>query len=441
MIKRFTRPEVEELFSILRKKQGWHDVETAVVGAREKLGDIPAGIRQMVAAIVITPEILKRADEIEAEIDHDLLALILSVAEQLEEEARPCYHDGLTSYDDEDTALAVILVLALELIIGAIEKLCSVVYRRAVEHKETVMVARTHFIHAKPYVFSLWFFNLLDDLNEHLKVLRGAIEVVGVGKISGAVGTYTLPPEIEEIACRALNLQAAKISTQIISRRVHCHFASVVVEVANTLEKYATDIRLMAGTDLSEVEEWKSPKAHGSSAMPGKTMLRNPIKSENVCGLAKVARGYLLTAFECQNLWLQRTLDNSSAERVWLPDLTTVVHFMLGRFTDVLDKLVVYPRQMEANLWRTGGMVFAEDVMMALTETGMARPEAYELLEGLARQIRKGPYTTDDGKTYRSLVYSNPTIVNLLGMVRLDKLFDPWNSLKNVQSVYGRFGI
>jgi adenylosuccinate lyase len=439
MINRYAKETMAALWAELRKKRGWHTVEVAVLGAREKLEEIPAGVRDMVAALMITPEILAQADEIEAKTDHDLIAFVLAVTEQLVSEAKPWYHDGLTSFDDEDTALAILMGEALDIIEDSLKRLAGILRRRANEHRKTVMVARTHNIHAKPYSFGLKLLNWLDLIEFHIAQIQDAKFVVKQGKLSGAVGTYTLDPQVEDLACADLGLQPARISTQVISRHVHLHYAKTLVAIANSLDKMAIDIRLLAGTDVGEVTEYKRPGAKGSSAMPGKSFLRNPIKSENVCSLAKLARGYLIPALECQQLWHERTLDNSAAERIWLPDLTIVVHFMLERFSEVIDKLEVFPEVMLANLWKTGGIIFAENVMMALTATGMPRPEAYDKCESLCLKIRRGAFTTEDGLTFRDLVFADEGITSRVEHSVLEQCFDAARSLQHVDTVYARF--
>lgn len=441
MLRRYTKQEMADVWSELRKKGNWHLVESAVLAAREKLGQIPSGTATKVSALVVTEEIMKRADEIEAVNDHDLLAFVLAVTEQLPEEVKPFYHDGLTSFDDEDTGLGLLMVESLNIIIKSLGRLREVLLRRINEQRGTLMVGRTHGIHAKPITFGLKLLNWLQVIEFHMTNLESVKSTVGIGKLSGAVGTFTLDPEVEVLACRELGLSEAAISTQIISRHIHVQYAMALVAVGNSLDKFATDIRLMASTDVSEVAEFKRPGASGSSAMPGKSRLRNPIKSENVCSLAKVVRGYIIPALECEVLWHERTLDNSAAERVYIPDLTIAVHFMIERFCDTIDKLEVYPQQMLVNLNRTGGIIFAEAVMMALTKTAMPRPEAYQLCELLALQVNPGSFVDYRGKTFRDIVYEDVVITERVSIEQLDRCFDPTNSLKNIDQVFARFGL
>ncbi|MBI5766001.1 adenylosuccinate lyase [Candidatus Falkowbacteria bacterium] len=438
MIDRYTLKEMAEIWLEQAKKGRWHEVELAVLWAKVFLKLIP---QEALAAqaVKVTPELLLRADEIEATTDHDLIAFILTVAEQLPEAAKPHYHTGMTSYDDEDTALATIMIQSLGLILEKLGRLKCVIWQRAQEHKMTVMIGRTHGIHAEPITFGLKLLVWLDDLDRHEKHLEYVREVVRVGKVSGAVGTYPLDPKIEEVACEHLGLKPARISNQVISRAIHFHYVFALVAVANSLDKFATEVRNLARTDIGEVAEFKKSGAKGSSAMPGKSRLRNPIKSENVCSLAKMMRGYLIPAAESEVLWHERTLDNSAAERIYLPDASILLHFMLDRFANVIEKLEVYPEQMRHNLNKTGGIVFAQRVMQALTEKGMARDEAYNLMEGLALAVKPGTFTNDDGHTFQDLVYANSEVGIRLSANEREKCFDWHESLKYVDVVFRRF--
>lgn len=439
MIARYTRKPMAEHWSELKKKSYWHRVEVAILEARVRHDNIPAKAFKNAQAVMITPEILARADELEALGDHDLIAFILAVAESLNEVTEIYYHTGVTSFDTEDTALALLLVEAMDILIGQTNRLRQVIYRRALEHKWTVEIGRTHFIHAEPITFGLKLLNWVDPLDRHLIRMRTVREEIRVGKISGAVGKYSLSPAIEETACEFLGLKPAKISTQILSRDLIVGFVSCLVGVSDSLEKFATEIRHLAGTDLGEVAEYKSATAKGSSAMPGKSFLRNPIKSENVCGLARAMRGYLIMAHENENLWGERTLDNSALERILLPDATTLLDFMLHRFIQVMEKLEVFPDQMGRNLGTTGGIVFAQQVMIALTEKGMTRHLAYDLLEDLAKTVERGTFVNAQGENFQDLVKAHPQIKQLLSAKEIDDCFNPKMSLKHVDEIFARF--
>jgi adenylosuccinate lyase len=412
-----------------------------VLQARGELREIPENTHELARKVKITQAILNRADELEITNDHDLIAFILAVTEQLPDEVKPHFHSGLTSYDVEDTGMAMTLVASLGLILEKMNRLQKVIAAKAKEHRYTAMIGRTHFIHAEPITFGLKLLGWLDVVERHIINLRAVREEVGVGKISGAVGTYVLDPRVEELACGYLGLKPARISTQILSRDIIAHYVSALVAVANSLDRFATEIRHLAGTDISEVAEFKRKGAKGSSAMPGKSFLRNPIKSENVCSLAKMMRGYLIPAFECEGVWCERTLDNSAAERIFLPDATILLDFMLKRFADTVEKLEVFPKQMERNLQKTGGIIFAQRVMMALTAKGMARDVAYDLLESICFSVERGTFQTEDGKTFHDLVAARTEITDKLSSEEIDVCFDPQQSLKYVDAIFGRFDL
>ncbi len=440
MIERYTNPRMGKLWSELSIKTLWMRVELAVLWAKEKMGMAPHGAFDAACKVKITPEILAAAAEYEKVTDHDLIAFVNAVADQLPDFIKTVFHVGLTSYCVEDTALALAIQESIEIILEDLLKLRSVLRKRANEHRFTVMVARTHNIHAEPTSFGLKLLGWVDVLDRHISRLKRMQKEIAVGKFSGAVGTYPLPPIIEKTACQFLGLRPAKISTQIISRDLLAHYAMTLIGMANSLDRFATEIRHLAGTDAAEVREYGRPGAKGSSAMPQKSMLKNPIKSENTCGLARVSRGYFIPALECEVVWGERTLENSSAERIYLPDLCTILDFMLKRFTGVMDKLEVFPKQMMRNLWKTGGMVFSQRVMMKMTAKGMSRQKAYDLLESLCKKTEFGSFVTPEGKNFRELVYGNLEIRGLLTRDDLKECFDPSDSLKHVNEIFSRFG-
>ncbi len=442
MIARYTLPKMGRLWSELHKKKMWFRVELAALWAKEQRGDIPFGSYESAKRVRITRKVLRRADEIEKENDHDLIAFVLAVTELLDELPQRYIHAGLTSFDIEDTALALILKDCLELITKKLGRLREVLLRRANDHRHVIQMGRTHFIHAEPITFGFKLLGWVEVIDRHLARIEYLSREVSVGKFSGAVGTYVLDPEVEELACEHLGLRPAKISTQIISRDLLVHYSATLVGLANSLDRFATEIRHLAGTDIGEVAEFKRPGAKGSSAMPGKSLLRNPIKSENVCGLARISRGYLIPALECEIVWGERTLENSAAERIYLPDLTIVLDFMLQRFTDTMEKLEVFPEQMKQNVWRTGGIVFAQRIMMKLTEKGMTRKEAYDLLESLALLVnREKGFKTDEGSSFYDLVYQNTTTVGLLTKDDLQKCFSFETTLQHIDQIFARFGL
>lgn len=452
MIPRYTLEEMGAIWEDVTKKSLWIAVELAVLWAKEKLSQIPKGTYLMACkALGFEPGeekirqlpwgIFHRAEELEKISDHDLIALINAVAERLPGEIQPFWHSGLTSYCNEDTGLAIQMVESLDLIIKKAEEFYQVLVNKAKEHKDSIMIGRTHGIHAEPITFALKLLRWADAIDFHLERLRQCKEKIGIGKISGAVGAYTLDPRIEKLACNYLGLKPAKISSQIISRHIQLHYAMTLVAVANTLDMIATNIRTLARTDIGEVKEYKKPGAHGSSAMPGKTHLKNPIKFENISGLAKLVRGYLTPALECEVLWDERSLDNSSAERIYIPAASILLDFMLKRITDNLENLLVYPNIMLENLSKTGGIVFAAKVMNALTDKGMDRRIAYKILEDLALKTEHGTFLTADRKNFKQLVREHQGINSMLSVDELDRCFDPRECLNYIQEIYDRFGI
>jgi len=438
MIERYTLPEMGVLWTERFKKEKWHKVELAALRAQDELNFTPRKTYMEASRVVIDEKLLKRADELEAISDHDYNAFCSAVSEKLED---PLYHQGMTSYDGEDTALALILMEAIDLIGAKLDILRRTLWLRAQEHKYTLMIGRTHGIHAEVITFGFKLLGWIDVIERHQKYLASAREEARVGKFSGAVGIYSLPPEVELKACEYLGLRPARISTQIISRDILVHLASVLAAIANSLEKFSTEIRLLASTDVSEVAEYKKPGAQGSSAMPGKSKLRNPIKSENTTGLAWMSEAYLQVAFKCEILWGERTLPNSAPERIYLPDLFILVDFMLKRFADTMEKLEVFPAQMERNIWRTGGIVFAQPIMLALIKKGMSRPQAYKMVEGVALSVEHGSYQTTDGKTFKDLIFEHNEITKKLSDKELAECFNPRNSIKHLPQIFVRFGL
>jgi len=439
MIERYTRPFFKDHWSELKKKTLWHLVETKELLARHKYEGIPILAYNNANQIIITQKILQRADELEELGDHDFIAFINAVTENLDELTQLYYHTGLTSFDIEDTALALLLVESIDALIKEVVRLRAIIYAQAIVHKKTLMIGRTHFIHAEAITFGMKLLGWVEILDRHLDRMRLVREEVRVGKLSGAVGKYELDPQIEVITCSLLGLQPAKFSTQVLSRDLIVRYINTLVGVSNSLDKFATEIRHLAGTDLGEVAEFKKDTAKGSSAMPGKSKLRNPIKSENVCGCAKAMRGYLTMANEDENLWCERSLDNSALERILLPDCTTLLDFMLDRFSSVTEKLVVNSKQMEKNIWKTGGIVFAQRVMVELTEKGMPRVNAYDLLESLAKSVESGTFVNAQGQDFMSLVINHSDIKKLLSTKQIHDCFQPELSIKHVDEIFARF--
>ncbi|HZT42318.1 MAG TPA: adenylosuccinate lyase [Chthonomonadaceae bacterium] len=429
MIDRYTTPEMRVLWSPQNKTQKWLDVEIAVCEGLEHFGRIPAGTTEAIRAGAKFD--LARIDELEKETRHDVMAFVKNVAEGLGEEGR-FVHYGVTSYDIVDTALGLLLRDATDLILQRAEQLNAVIRRRAREHKHTVMIGRTHGIHAEPITFGFKLATWLDEMNHNIERLRQARAAVSVGKISGAVGTHAnIDPEVEKYVCQKLGLEVAPISTQIIARDRHAQLMATLAILAASLERFATEIRNLARTEIREVQEVFAEGQKGSSAMPHK---RNPWNSETVTGLARVVRGNLIPMLESMATWHERDLTNSSVERVVLPDTTTLVDWMLAKFTDILDTLIVYPDNMRRNLDLMGGLVFSEQVMLSLIATGLSREEAYTVAQRNAAKAWAG-------EDFRTAVASDPVVKERLSPQELDHIFDMAYHLKNLEYTFEALGI
>ena len=385
MIDRYSRAEMKAIWSLEKQYRTWLQVEMAVCQARAELGQIPA---KALAAIQARASFsAQRIAEIEAVVRHDLIAFLTCLAENVGEPAR-YIHLGLTSSDIKDTALALQMRQALDIIIADARRLLATLKEQALRHWDTAMIGRTHGVHAEPitlgFKFALWAF----EMQRNLTRLRQAREVCAVGKISGAVGTYAqVEPEVEERVCRALGLRAAEVSSQIIQRDRHAEYIWALAVSAASLEKFASEIRHLQRTEVREVEEPFGRGQKGSSAMPHK---RNPILAEQLCGQARLFRGYLTAALEDIPLWHERDMSHSSVERVILPQATTLLDYMLDRFTWLVANLQVYPQRMARNLALTGGLIHSERVLLALVEKGVPRDEAYRWVQEAAMRVWEG---------------------------------------------------
>jgi len=381
MIERYSLPEMAAIWSATHKTDTWLQVELLVCEGWAREGIIP---QQAMERIRLARYDLQRMQEIERETHHDVISFIRSVQEQLGPEGR-YIHLGLTSSDVLDTGLALQLKEAGALLNRALADLLNVVAHAAVEYKYTLMVGRTHGIHAEPMTFGLKLALWVDELRRGLQRLGAALEQVTVGKISGAVGTHaTVPPQIEEFVCEQLGLGVAPVSSQIVQRDRHAHFVTTLALIGSSLEKMAQEIRHLQRTEVGEAFEPFSRGQQGSSAMPHK---RNPELCERICGLARVLRGFSVTAMENVALWHERDISHSSAERLIIPDACTLLHYMLHIFTDVITGLEVDPERMQANLDMTGGLVFSQRILLALIEKGVGRQEAYQMVQRNAKKI------------------------------------------------------
>jgi len=429
MIERYSRPQMKRIWSDENKFAKWLDVEIAVCDAWAELGKIP---RNAVPKIKLARCNLKRMQEILKETHHDMTAFLGSVAESLGKESR-FIHLGLTSSDVMDTALSLQLFEAAKLLNEDIKELISVLAEQALKHKYTVMIGRTHGIHAEPTSFGLKLALWIEEMKRNRHRLAEATKIIAVGKISGTVGTYaTVPPEVEEKACAKLGITPALISSQILQRDRHAQFVTTLGIISGSLEKFATEIRALQKTEIREVEEPFEAGQTGSSAMPHK---RNPELCERICGLARLLRGYALTSMENIALWHERDISHSSTERIILPDACLFLDYTLTLFKAIIAGLKVYPDRMKRNMELTKGLVFSQRVMLALIDKGLSRQKAYELVQRNAMKAWHG------NKNFLSLLKSDAEITATLPPSELEPLFDYQYYLRYVDDIFKRLGL
>lgn len=431
MIERYSLPEMAEIWSDTYKMKTWLKVEIAVCEAQAELGKIPKeAVEEIKAKADFDP---KRVLEIEAKVRHDVIAFLTNVNEYVGDSGR-YIHLGLTSSDMLDTALALQLVASLDLILECVEELIQAIRYQAQQHRYTVMVGRSHGIHAEPITFGFklagWLAEVLRNRDRLVKMRKD----IAVGKISGAVGTYAnIDPKVESISCSLLGLEADTASTQVISRDRHAEYVQQLALLAASLERFSVEIRNLQRTDVLEVEEYFSKGQKGSSAMPHK---RNPIRSERLTGMARIIRANAIAALENVALWHERDISHSSVERVILPDTCILTHFMLKETTDLIKHLLVYPENMERNMNVYGGVIFSQKVLLALVEKGLNREEAYKIVQESAHQA----WNTKDGD-FRALINQNTQVKNVLSQAEIDNCFNPQEHLKNLDKIYQRLAI
>ena len=429
MIERYSRPQMKRVWSDENKLDKWLEVEIAVCEAWAELGVIP---RKAVPKIKLARVNLNRMREILQETHHDMTAFLGSVSESLGDESR-FIHLGLTSSDVMDTALSLQLVEATELLNQRIKELISVLAGKAIKHKYTAMIGRTHGIHAEPISFGLKLALWIEEMKRNKLRLTEAKKAIAVGKISGAVGTYaTLSPEVEDKACSKLGLAPAPVSSQILQRDRHAQFITTLAIISSSLEKFATEIRGLQQTEIREVEEPFEAGQTGSSAMPHK---RNPELCERICGLSRLVRGFALTSMENIALWHERDVSHSSTERIILPDSCLVLDYSLALFTSIMRGLQIYPQRMKKNMELTKGLVFSQRVMLALIEKGLSRQKAYELVQRSAMKAWKG------NKKFFSLLKADPDITAILPQAELEPLFDYQYYLRYIDDIFARLGL
>jgi len=429
MIERYSRPEMKKIWSDKSKFDKWLEVEIAVCEAWTELGEIP---REAMTKIRKANYNLDRIAEFLRVTHHDMTAFLKSVAESLGEESR-FIHLGLTSSDIMDTALSLQLKEAANILSQDISKLIAVLQNKALEHKYTIMMGRTHGIHAEPTTFGLKLALWVEEMRRNAQRLEDAKRIISVGKISGAVGTYaTVSPEVEKIACQKLGLTPAPISSQIVQRDRHAQFIATLAITASSLEKFATEIRSLQRTEILEVEEPFEAGQTGSSAMPHK---KNPELCERICGLARLIRGYVTTSLENIALWHERDISHSSTERIILPDSCLALDYMLFLLTSVIKELKVYPENMRRNLELTQGLIFSQRILLALIDKGLNREEAYEMVQ------RNAMEAWQEKKSFLSLLEADNRITAHLTKAELESLFDYNYYLKYVDSIFERLGL
>jgi len=413
------------------KFSAWLDVEIAVCEAHCELGKIPP---EAVADIKAKAGFdVQRVKEIEEEVKHDVIAFLTSVAEHVGDNSR-FVHLGLTSSDVIDTALALQVREASNIIKRDLQELHDAILELARKHKHTITVGRSHGIHAEPTTFGLKMAVWLEEVRRHQIRFEQAVDMMMVGQFSGAVGTYSnIDPEVERLTCQRLGLKPAPVSTQIIQRDRHAQFICALAQIGCSLDKFATEIRHLQRTDVLEAEEPFTAGQKGSSAMPHK---RNPVGSENICGLARLLRGNALVAMENVALWHERDISHSSAERVIFPDSTILLDYMLVRFTKIIKNLVVYPENMQRNMDVFGGVIFSQAVLLKLVDKGMSREEAYRLVQRNAHSA----WNTSDGNFKQNLL-KDPDVKAKLSDAEINEIFHADTYLRNVDTVFARVGI
>jgi len=430
MIDRYTHPEMGNIWTLENEFRTMLKVEILACEAMNKLGIVPD---EALKDIQTKADFrLDRIKEIEAVTNHDVIAFLTNVAEYVGD-ASKYIHKGLTSSDVKDTALCYMTVQSADLIMRHLVNFHEILRRRAAEFKYTVMIGRTHGIHAEPMTFGMKFLLWSAEIERDIERLKQAREMMAVGKLSGAVGTYSnIDPFVEKYVCEKLELTPVRLATQVIQRDRHAHFMTTLAIIGSSLDKMATEIRNLQRTDIREAEEYFAPGQKGSSAMPHK---RNPITCEKVSGMARLLRGYAVAALEDVTLWHERDISHSSVERVILPDATIALDHMLRKFSNIIDKLLVYPDAMIANMNKTGGLIFSQNLLIALVTKGVLREDAYKWVQrnAMARWLQ--------GADFKTNVEADPDIKKYLTDEEVEHCFDPKPMLRHVDEIFSRFGL
>ncbi|MFA5832810.1 MAG: adenylosuccinate lyase [Bacteroidota bacterium] len=430
MIARYTRPAMGKIFTDDNRYGIWLEIELLACEAQAELGAIPkASVKTIREKAKFN---IDRINEIEAEVKHDVIAFLTSVGEFVGPDSR-FIHLGMTSSDVVDTALSVQMKQAGELLLSDLLEFSDVLARRAKEFKMTVMIGRSHGIHAEPTTFGLKLALWFDETKRNIQRLKSAIATISVGQISGAVGTFAhLSPKIEEYVCAELGLKPALVSTQVIQRDRHAEFLTTLAVIGSSLDKFATEIRHLQRTEVLEAEEYFSEKQKGSSAMPHK---RNPITCEQISGLARILRGNAQAALENVALWHERDISHSSVERVIVPDSCIVLDHIITKFTNIIDTLLVYPENMKRNLDITHGLLYSQPVLLALAKKGMKREDAYRIVQRNAMEVWKSK------NNFKEMLKADKEVSAVLNDADLEEAFDPEKSLNNVEYIFKRVGL
>ncbi len=430
MIERYTRPEMGQLWTDENRYNTWLEVEILAVEAWAQRGDIPKKEAEKIRKKASFE--VNRILEIEEETRHDVVAFTRAVSESLGEE-RKWIHYGLTSTDVVDTAYGYQLKQVNNLLRKDLTNFLEVLAEKAKTHKYTVMMGRTHGVHAEPTTFGLKLALWYSEMKRNIERFEQAAQGIEAGKISGAVGTFAhTPPDVEKYVCEKLGIRAQEISTQILPRDLHAEYMATLALIATSIEKFATEIRGLQKSETREVEEFFAKGQKGSSAMPHK---RNPIGSENVTGLARVIRGHMITAYDNVVLWHERDISHSSAERIILPDSTILLDYILNRFGIIMKELTVYPENMKRNMKATYGLIYSQRVLLKLIDKGMSREKAYDVVQP------KTAISWESQIPFRDLIEGDTEIMSLLTLEELDDAFDYHYHLKNVDEIFNRVGL
>ena len=426
MIERYTSPELKKIWSEENKYNVWLMVEIAATEALAELKQVPKEALQKVKEKAKFS--IERIEEIDKEVHHDVIAFLTCLTESIGPEGR-FLHLGMTSADLVDTSFSILLKQAGEEITLGLTKFLLTLKNKALEYKSTICIGRTHGVHAEPTTFGLKVLSFYDELTRAKKRFEDAVEDISVGMFSGAVGNYSnIDPKVEDIAARSLGLRPISISTQVISRDRHANYLTQLALIATIIEKIATEIRHLQRTEVLEVEEPFYSNQKGSSAMPHK---RNPWRSENLCGLSRLVRSYSLSSMENIVLWHERDISHSSVERIILPDATTIVDFMLTRINEIISNLNIYPENMKENMNKFGGVVFSGSILLALVDKGLAREDAYKIVQRNALNA----WNKKDGDFKKNLL-SDKEILKYLSPKEIEECFNPQKHLKHVETIF-----